>query len=100
MESRHWITLLALYVWVYYAVARSVMRKLQTIDPDYYYQLGTKPGIGMNNSIAVGRMLFDRELPKQSYPISVCRMITLARNMLFLSPFVVFGVISLAIIIG
>lgn len=98
MESKHWIALLALYVWIYYAIARSAMRKLQTIDPDYYSQLGAKPGIGMNNSIAVGRMLFDRELPKQSYPISVCRMITVARNMLFLSPFVIFGVIALAAI--
>ena len=76
------------------------MRKLQVIDPDYYSQLGAKPGIGMKNSLAVGRMLFDRELPKHSYPIGVCRMITVARNMLFFSPFVVFGVIALAIIIG
>lgn len=76
------------------------MRKLRFIDPDYYSQLGAKPGIGMSNSLAVGRMLFDLELPKQSYPICVSRMITVARYMLLLSPFVVVGIIALAIIIG
>ncbi|MDM4767187.1 hypothetical protein [Pelomonas sp. SE-A7] len=76
------------------------MRKLQSIDPDYYSELGEKPRVGMSNSIAIGQMLFDRELPKQSYPASVSGMIMVARYMLFLSPVVLLGVIGVARIVG
>jgi hypothetical protein len=96
MEPRDWISLAALYVGVYYAVARWAMKGLQAVDPDYYAKLGARPGVGMSNSFAVGRMLFDRELPKQSHPASVSRMIMVARYMLFLSPLALVGVIALA----
>jgi hypothetical protein len=100
MEPRDWTALAALYVAVYYAVARMAMRKLKSVDPDRYAELGAKPSVGMQNSFAIGRMLFDRELPKRSYPASVSGMITVARYMLFLSPVVLLGVISVARIVG
>src|SRR3546814_7749754 len=80
-----------LYIWVYYAVARSAMKQLLTVDPNYYSYLGAKPGAGISNSLAVGRMLFDRGVPKPFYPQSVARKIALARYMIYLSPIVLIG---------
>jgi hypothetical protein len=77
-----------LYIWVYYAVARSAMRQLLAIDPDYHSYLGARPGLGMSNSLAIGRMLFDSGVPKPFYPKSVIRKIALARYMLYLGPIV------------
>jgi hypothetical protein len=99
MEARDWISLAALYVGVYYVVARGALRKLQAIDPVYSSKLGAKPGVGISNSLAVGKMLFDLELPKRSYPVGVSRMIVVARYMLFLSPLVLLGFIFLAKIV-
>ena len=84
-----------LYIWAYYAVARSAMRQLLAADPDYYSYLGAKPGIGMSNSLAVGRMLFDSRIPKPFYPRSVTRKIALARCMLYLGPIVLIAAIAL-----
>ncbi len=100
MEPRDWIALAALYVAVYYAVARMAMCKLKSVDPDCYSQLAAKPGVGIRNSFAIGRMLFNRGLPKRSYPASVSGMIMVARYMLFLSPVVLLGVIGVVRIVG
>lgn len=77
-----------LYVWVYYAVARSAMRQLLAVDPDYYSYLGARPGLGMSNSVAICRMLLDDGVPKSFYPQSAVRKIALARHMLYLGPLV------------
>ncbi|MBH9554392.1 hypothetical protein [Inhella gelatinilytica] len=100
MEARDWISLAALYVAIYYTVARIAMKRLRTIDHDYFAKLGAKSDVGMSNSIAIGKMLFDSELPKQSYPAGVSRMIVAARYMLFFSPVVLIGAVALANIVG
>lgn len=76
------------YVWVYYAAARSAMRQLREADPSYDAYLGGNPGIGMSNALAILRMLFDGGVPKPFYPRGVVRRIVLARWMFYLYPVV------------
>jgi hypothetical protein len=54
------------YVWVYYAVARSAIRQLRAVDPEYYAYLGPKPGLDIRNSLASGQLLLDSGVLKHS----------------------------------
>ena len=81
--------LAALYVWIYYGVARSALRELREVDPDYYRFLGAEGGLGMKNAMAVGQLLFDRQIPKAFYPARMRRKIAWARGMACLSPLVI-----------
>ena len=99
LAARDFIAIMALYVFVYYGLARSAMRQLRTVDPDYYVKIGGTHGLGMGSSWAVGKMLFDQQLPKQSYPAGISRKIIGARRMLMGVPFAALGAIGLALLI-
>lgn len=96
LEARDFIAMLALYIAIYYWLARSAFSQLRVIDPDRYSKLGGRQGIGMTNSMGVLRMLLDQELPKQSYPVGVGRKINGARRMLMALPFACLGAVVLA----
>ena len=89
-----------LYVWIYYAFARSAMRQLIVVDPNYYAYLGARPGLGMSNSLAIGRMLLDSGVPKPFYPQGVARKIVLARYMLYLGPIIIIAAAAISLRAG
>ena len=86
MEARHIIGLAAIYVFVYYAVARSALADIRRIDPGLSQHLGGPGGVSAKNSIAVIEMLLDRGLPQEHQSRRFRAKLLLARAMLLLSP--------------
>ena len=86
LALKHAIAILAAYNFVYYFSARYVVRSLALVDPSYHAGLGARPGVSGRNSLAIGRVLFDPDLPKADYPAKVRRALYLARAMLVLFP--------------
>ena len=78
------IAIAALFVGIYYALARNILSDLKRIDPDYYRWLGAKSGISGRNSLAIGEMLFDKSIPKNFYPVGIKRKLHAVRAMLYL----------------
>jgi len=88
-----------LYTLVYRSIAHSALHDLGKVDPDYHRQLGTGRALGMLNSIAAARMLFDAQIPKAFYPPRVRRKIAWARGLLYAIPAVVV-VLACLIVVG
>jgi len=86
MHARDVITLMVIYVAIYYFNARRVLSSIAEFDKEYAKSLGFKGGIGMRNSIAIGKILFDSSLPKPGYPTGLRFRLKFTRLMLFLSP--------------
>ncbi len=86
MNARDVISLLVVYVAVYYFNARRLLAQLERIDPEYWRGLGSNGGFGMSNSLAIGKLLFDSDLPKKAYPDDFKSRLKLVRVMLLLGP--------------
>jgi hypothetical protein len=57
------------YVFVYYSLARSVLARINRLDPDYF-DVETENGdlpTGMKTSLTIVRMAFDGDLPGHEY---------------------------------
>lgn len=57
------------YISVYYFLARSVARKINQLNPAYFCfgRIDGELPVGMETSLAIGRMIFDRELTGRQY---------------------------------
>ena len=88
MDVKLVITLMVVYVWVYYFLARRVLTDIRKVDPDYFEYSGARGGIGMENSLAVGRMIFDGGMPKNFYPSVIKAKLMIVRVMLGAAPVV------------
>ncbi len=86
MEIRDVFALWAAYIFVYYAVAKYVVKMLEHADPSYFEKLDTRRGASGKNSLAIAHVLFDSELPKVGYPVKLKRALYAARIMLLLGP--------------
>ena len=86
MNARDVITLMAVYAAIYYFSARRLLFWIEKFDKDYFQSLGFVGGVGMRNSVAIGKILFDRLLPKPDYPPEFKLLLRITRLMLFLSP--------------
>lgn len=95
MNARDVITLMAIYVAIYYFNARRLLFWIREFDKDYFQSLGFVGGVGMRNSVAIGKILFDSSLPKPDYPPGFKFRLKLTRLMLFLSPAVAIAMIFL-----
>lgn len=78
-----------LHALVYHGIAHSALYDLRKVDPDYHRQLGAGRALGMLNSIAAARILFDAQIPKAFYPPRVRRKIAWARGLLYAIPAVI-----------
>jgi hypothetical protein len=96
MNAREMITLMAIYVAIYYFNARRLLFWIREFDKEYFKSLGFVGGVGMRNSVAIGKILFDKSLPKPDYPSGFKFRLKLTRLMLFLSPGVAIVMIFLA----
>lgn len=95
MDARDVIAVMASYVAIYYLNARHLLFRIREFDEEYYQSLGSVGGVGIRNSVAIGKILFDRRLPKPEYPSSFKFWLKFTRYMLFLSPGVALGMILL-----
>ncbi len=88
MDVKLVLVFMVMYVWVYYFLARRVLADIRKVDPDYFEYSGVRGGIGMENSLAVGRMIFDGGMPKDFYPIVIKVKLMIVRVMLGAAPLV------------
>ncbi|WMW79616.1 hypothetical protein RF679_13270 [Undibacterium cyanobacteriorum] len=95
MDAREVITLIAIYIAIYYFNAKRLLSWIRDFDKEYSESLGFTSGFGMSDSMAVGKILFDKNLPKATYPNQVKFRFKLTRLMLFLSP--VFVLVTVAL---
>lgn len=86
MKARDVISLMAIYIAIYYFNARSLLSWIRDSDKEYSERLGLTGGIGLRNSIEIVKILFDRNLPKPNYPDEIKFRLKFTRLMLFLSP--------------
>ncbi|TFW29167.1 hypothetical protein [Massilia horti] len=96
MNARDVITLMAIYVAIYYFNARRLLFWIREFDKEYFQSLGFVGGVGMRNSVAIGKILFDRSLPKPDYPPGFKFRLKFTRFILFFSPGVAVVMIFLA----
>jgi hypothetical protein len=96
MNARDAIALMAIYVAIYYFNARRLLFWIGEFDKEYSQSLGFVGGVGVRNSIAIGKILFDKSLPKPDYPTAFKFRLKFTRFMLFLSPGVAIIMIFLA----
>lgn len=96
MEINAIILIMVIYVWVYYFLARRVLVEIGRVDPAYLEYSGARSGVGMGNSLAVGRMIFDGGLPKSFYPGAIKVKLIVVRVMLAASPFVFIAMLLLS----
>jgi hypothetical protein len=71
------------YVFAYYALARSVLAKINRLDPDYF-DLGTENGelpVGIKTSWTIFQMIIDSDLPGRDYGDFVRTGLYVARGM-------------------
>jgi hypothetical protein len=80
------------YAFVFYYVARGCIARIMDVDPEFHGRW-ERPSFGANprNSLAILYILFNMNLPKESYPESLQWRIWTARVMLWLWPFVLFA---------
>lgn len=88
MDVKLVIMFMVVYVWVYYFLARRVLADIRKVDPDYFEYSGARGGIGMENSLAVGRLIFDVGMPKDFYPGVIKVRLMIVRVMLGATPVV------------
>jgi hypothetical protein len=96
MNARDVITLMAIYVAIYYFIARRLLSWIGEFDKEYSQGLGLVGGVSVRNSIAIGKILFDKSLPKPYYPPKFKFLLKFTRFMLFLSPGIAIIMIFLA----
>lgn len=96
LNARDVITLMVFYVAIYYFNARRLLFWIRDFDKEYFQGLGFVGGVGMRNSIAFGKILFDRNLPKLNHPPGFKFRLKLTRIMLFASPMVAIAMTFLA----
>lgn len=79
------------YGLVYYTLARGSIPRIMDADPEYRDRW-KRPSFGANakNSLAILSIMFNMNLPKESYPASLWWRIWTARVMLWLWPVVMF----------
>ena len=60
---------MAIYVFIYYFLARSVLARINRKDPDYFgiTENGGDLPVGMKTSYTILEMVFDRDLPGREY---------------------------------
>lgn len=95
MEAKTIIAVGTAYAWIYYLAARRLLFQLKDIDKDYFTHLGARGGIGSSNSSAVIALVFDGDVPKESWPASFKRQLLAVRIMLALSPIVLIAIFML-----
>lgn len=63
------IGVMAIYVFIYYFLARSVLARINRKDPDYFEltENGGDLPVGMKTSSTILEMVFDRDLPGRTY---------------------------------
>lgn len=88
MDARDLITLMVAYIAIYYFNARRLLAWIVEFDKEYCRKLGLVGGVGMRNSIAIGKILFDADLPKPNYPSGFKFRLKFTRIMLAISPIV------------
>lgn len=83
MPLNSYFLILVTYVFAYYFTARNTLVDLKRVDPGYFNDPpGLDQPVGMTTSMDICRMLFDPELPKESYPRSTKNGLLVARTML------------------
>jgi hypothetical protein len=95
MDARDLISFMLGYVAIYYFNARSLLAWLAKFDEEYCEKLGLVGGVGMRNPVAIGKILFDKNLPKPTHPGGFKFRLKLTRIMLAISPVVVIAMIFL-----
>jgi hypothetical protein len=86
MNARDVIALMSLYVAIYYFNARRLVFMIREFDEEYFQGLDFVGRVGMRNSLAIGKILFDSSLPKPNYPPGFKFQLKFTRFMLFSAP--------------
>lgn len=92
MEARHSIGLIAVYIFLYYAIARSALTDIRRLKPELYPKPEASIGVELRDSIDMVKMLFDGSLPRELPRVFQVKLY-LARAML-LSPLLFIGVFT------
>lgn len=95
MDAKSLISAGAVYVAIYYWLARRLVSQLSTFDPEYFKHLGARGGVGPSNSFAMLGLLFDGEVPKNFWPAQFKLRLAIVRGMLVVYPCVLIALFML-----